>query len=238
MRRGGEALGIHRALSDFRVPIYDLDPSTQNDPLAVTTNHPRTIILATRNAGKVAEMEALLADLGVVLIPAAALDDPPPDVEETAPTLEGNALLKAHALHAHTGLPSLADDTGLEVEALGGRPGVHSARYAGPASGDVANRARLRQEMDGVRDRAARFRTVVAFVEGGQAHTFEGICRGTILDEERGTGGFGYDALFVPEGEARTFAELSADEKNAISHRGRALQDFAAYLRKTLNVRT
>lgn len=191
------------------------------------------IILATRNRGKVAEMQALLAELPVRLHAAADLADAP-EVEEDEPTLAGNARKKAEALHRHTGRHALADDTGLEVDALGGRPGVHSARFAGPEADDAANRARLRRELAGVDDRTARFRTVIAFAEGGDVHLFEGVCPGRIIDEERGSGGFGYDALFVPEGEARTFAELSADEKNRISHRGQALRRFAAYLERRL----
>lgn len=190
-----------------------------------------TIVLATRNPGKVAEMQALLSGLPVSLKTVADFVDAP-EVEEDAPTLEGNAAKKARVLHAHTGLPALADDTGLEVAALGGRPGVHSARYAGPEANDAANRTRLREEMQGQPDRSAQFRTVIAFAEGETVAYFEGVCKGHIINEERGTGGFGYDALFVPGGETQTFAELTASEKNAISHRGRALRKFAAYLEK------
>lgn len=189
------------------------------------------IVLATRNPGKVYEMRSLLSGLQVELISAADIDDAP-DVAEDAETLEGNASKKARALFEHTGLPSLADDTGLEVKALDGRPGVHSARFAGEKPDDAANRKRLLQELKGVGDRGARFRTVVAFVdEGGSIHYFEGICPGEIIREERGTGGFGYDSLFVPAGQDRTFAELPLEEKNEISHRGRSLRQFAEYLR-------
>ncbi len=192
---------------------------------------PLTIILATRNPGKVAEIRALLAEVPVELLAAADVKGAP-DVDEDAPTLEGNAGKKARALHTHTGLPALADDTGLEVDALGGRPGVHSARYAGPAATDAANRARLRRDLAGASDRAAQFRTVVAFAEAETVQYFEGVCKGRLLDEERGDGGFGYDALFVPDGETRTFAELTPAEKNALSHRGRALRAFAEYLQE------
>jgi XTP/dITP diphosphohydrolase len=194
---------------------------------------PLTIVLATRNPGKVAEMRALLAGLPVVLRPASDFREAPA-VEEDAPTLEGNARKKALALHAFTGLPALADDTGLEVDALGGRPGVHAARYAGPDADDAANRRRLRRELAGAADRAARFRTVIAYAEGGDVRFFEGTCEGQILEAERGTGGFGYDALFLPTGQDATFAQLSPAAKNAISHRGRALRAFAAYLRARL----
>ena len=192
------------------------------------------IVLATRNPGKVDEIRALLAGLPVALRAASALEGAP-DVEEDAPTLEGNARKKAEAFYAYTGLPALADDTGLEVAALGGRPGVHAARYAGPACDAVANRALLRRELAGVANRAAQFRTVIAFAEAGTVRFFEGVCRGRILDQERGAGGFGYDALFVPDGETRSFAELSPPEKNVLSHRGRALRKFAAYLRERLS---
>jgi XTP/dITP diphosphohydrolase len=191
------------------------------------------IVLATRNSGKVEEMKALLADLPVTFFTVADYPDAP-DVEEDAPTLQGNAAKKARALHAHTALAALADDTGLEVAALDGRPGVHSARYAGPEANDAPNRALLRKELSGHTDRTAQFRTVIAFMENGQLRTFEGICKGHIIDEERGSGGFGYDALFVPEGATQTFAEMDAAAKNAMSHRGRALRAFAAYLQDRL----
>lgn len=191
------------------------------------------LVLATRNPGKVREIRALLHDLPVRLHSAVDFPDAPM-VEEDAPTLEGNARKKAATLQAHTGLPTLADDTGLEVAALNGRPGVHSARYAGPDADDTANRARLRQAMQHQADRTARFRTVLAFAEDDAVQFFEGICTGRLLDEERGHGGFGYDPLFVPDGETRTFAELSPAEKNRISHRGRALRAFAAYLHQRL----
>ena len=187
------------------------------------------IVLATRNAGKVAEIKALLATLDVEICTVADFVDAP-TVEEDRDTLEGNALKKARALHAHTGLPTLADDTGLEVDALGGRPGVYSARYAGPEEDPIANRALLLRELEGRSNRTACFRTVIAFVGDGEDAVYQGVCNGSILEYERGTGGFGYDSLFVPEGEQRTFAELTAEQKNKISHRGRALIVFRAAL--------
>lgn len=191
------------------------------------------IVLATHNPGKVAELRALLADLPVELVSAAEIDGAP-EVEEDAPTLEGNARKKAEALHAHTGLPSLADDTGLEVDALGGAPGVHSARFAGPAADSEANRSRLLRDLENATNRRARFRTVLAFAEAGDVRFFEGVCEGRITGVERGEGGFGYDALFQPDGETRTFAEMPVEAKNRISHRGRALEGFAAYLHRRL----
>lgn len=192
------------------------------------------IVLATRNAGKVYEMKSLLSGLPVKLISAGDLEGAP-DVEEDAQTLQGNAAKKARALYEFTGLPSLADDTGLEVSALGGAPGVRSARYAGERAEDAANRKLLLRNLKDAEDREARFRTVVAFIDAdGAMHYFEGICPGEIVHEERGSGGFGYDALFVPDGRDLTFAELPLEDKNTISHRGRALRQFASYLREHL----
>ena len=190
------------------------------------------LVLATRNAGKVAELEARLAGLGVELVSAAALDDAP-EVEEDAETLRGNAEKKARALWGHTGRPSLADDTGLEVDALDGAPGVRSARYAGEDADDEANRRKLLAELAGASTRTARFRTVLAYADGDGVRYFDGVCEGLIATEEEGAGGFGYDALFRPaDGDGRTFAQMRTDEKNRISHRGRALDAFAAWLAK------
>ena len=188
------------------------------------------LVLATRNPGKVAELQARLGPLGVDLVSAADLGAP--EVVEDADTLRGNADKKARALARHTGLPALADDTGLEVDALGGAPGVYSARFAGPDADDVANRHKLIADLDGVADRAARFRTVLVFVDrDGQALAFDGVCEGVITEGEVGDGGFGYDALFRPaDGDGRTFAQMSTAEKNRISHRGRALDAFVAWL--------
>ena len=188
------------------------------------------LVLGTGNPGKVDELQALLADLSIDLIPASSLDAPP-DVEEDADTLAGNAKKKAEAFHRHSGLPALADDTGLEVAALEGRPGVHTARFAGPDATPEDNKQRLLDEMHGVEDRRARFRTVVALIEAdGTARTFEGLCRGTIPAAPRGSGGFGYDPLFQPEGHDQTFAEMPADAKNEISHRRRALDALHDFL--------
>ncbi|GAB5520752.1 MAG: RdgB/HAM1 family non-canonical purine NTP pyrophosphatase [Rhodothermales bacterium] len=187
------------------------------------------LVLATRNAGKIAEMRSLLSDLPLTVYNVSDFPNAPV-VDEDAPTLDGNALKKATALFHHTGYAALADDTGLEVDALGGKPGVHSARFASPNATDADNRRHLIDKLDGTDTRAARFRTVIAFVEDGHTHYFEGICEGQILTAERGDGGFGYDALFQPDGYDRTFAELSRDEKNAISHRGRAVRAFVDFL--------
>ncbi|MXW63399.1 MAG: RdgB/HAM1 family non-canonical purine NTP pyrophosphatase [Bacteroidetes bacterium SB0662_bin_6] len=187
------------------------------------------LLLSTRNPGKIAEIRLLLSDLPIALRSVSEIDGAP-FVEEDADTLEGNARKKAETLHAFGGLPALADDTGLEVDALGGLPGVQSARFAGLQADDAANRRKLLADLQAARDRSARFRTVIALADETGTRFFEGVCRGTIIDEERGSKGFGYDRIFVPEGGNRTFAELDAEEKNAISHRGAALRRLAAYL--------
>ena len=187
------------------------------------------LVLATRNPGKVAELEARLSGLGVALVTAASLDAPA--VEEDADTLAGNAQKKARALWEHAGQPALADDTGLEVDALGGAPGVFSARFAGPEADADQNRRQLLAEMAGTETRTARFRTVLAYVDADGVRTFDGVCEGLIATEEAGTAGFGYDSVFRPaDGDGRTFAQMSADEKNKISHRGQALDAFSRWL--------
>ena len=191
------------------------------------------LVLGTGNPGKIEELEALLSDLSIDLVPSHALDDPP-DVVEDADTLAGNAEKKARAFHDDTGLPALADDTGLEVAALDGRPGVHTARFAGPDATPDDNKQRLLEVLDGIDDRRARFRTVVALIdEDGTAHTFEGICAGTITTAARGDQGFGYDPLFQPDGHDRTFAEMAPDAKNDISHRRKALDALRRFLTET-----
>jgi XTP/dITP diphosphohydrolase len=189
-----------------------------------------TFVLATANPDKVAEIAAILGD-GVVLRPRPA---GLPDVVEDADTLEGNARLKAVAVGDAVGEAAVADDTGLEVEALGGAPGVHTARFAGEGATYADNVAKLLAELDGVavERRGARFRTVaLARFPDGTELVAEGLVDGTISTEARGAQGFGYDPLFVPaEGDGRTFAEMSADEKHAISHRGRAFRALAVLL--------
>ena len=198
------------------------------------------LVLATRNPGKVGELRDRLAPLGVELISAADVDGAP-EVEEDARTLAGNAKKKALALHRHTGLPALADDTGLEVYALDMKPGVHSARYAGEKVNDAANRKKLlvnlgaANKRQGTADRAACFRTVLAFAHGGVVRLFEGRCEGEIVKEEAGSEGFGYDSVFQPEGQTRTFAQMKPHEKNAVSHRGQALDRFAGYLQTKID---
>jgi XTP/dITP diphosphohydrolase len=186
---------------------------------------PPRLVAATKNPDKAREVRAVLA----VVAPGVELAEGAdwPDVEESGATLEENALLKARAVAAATGLPALADDTGLEVAALNGAPGVHTARYAGPNAGYAANRRALLAALEGVADRRARFRTVVALVvPGGEEVLAAGVLEGRIATAERGNGGFGYDPIFEVEGQ--TLAELGEDHKNRISHRARALAALAA----------
>ncbi len=192
------------------------------------------LIFATANRHKIDEVSAVLG-------PGFELDTPASagiteEIPETAPTLEGNALQKARYIYERTGADCFADDTGLEVGALGGEPGVWSARYAslageGAPHDSAANVARLLCRLSGVEDRRARFRTVIALILGGREFLFEGTVEGFIIDTPRGTGGFGYDPVFVPEGFDRTFAEMTAAEKNVLSHRGRATGALAEFLR-------
>ena len=179
------------------------------------------IVCASANPRKVEEI-ARLMPRRVELLPRP---DGLGDVDETAPTLVGNAIIKAVEVANHAEAWAIADDTGLEVEALGGEPGVRSARYAGEPADDASNRAKLLAAMEGVADRRARFRTVVALVSWeGDIHYVTGECTGTIATAERGSNGFGYDSVFVPDdGDGRTFAEMSAAEKDSVSHRSRAM---------------
>jgi len=181
------------------------------------------ILLATTNHGKIAELRALLADLNLEII---GLDQLPQrlEVEENGATFLDNALLKARAYARLSGLPTIADDSGLCVQALDGRPGVHSARYAGPGANDAANNAKLLSEMETQTDRRAKFVCIsVCVLPDGETIEATGECAGEILHELRGTAGFGYDPLFFHPPSGKTFAELSAAEKNRISHRARSL---------------
>jgi XTP/dITP diphosphohydrolase len=187
------------------------------------------IVIATRNRGKVEELTSLLHDVKVKVRDVGDFEGLG-EIEEDADTFEGNALKKARVVAHFTGHAALADDSGLEVDALDGAPGVHSARYAGPGGDAVANRLRLLDAMRYVEDRRARFRCVLAFVDGQDEWIFDGSCEGEIIHEERGEGGFGYDPLFVPEGYTVTFAEMTRLEKNTISHRGRAMKKLKVFL--------
>ncbi|MBQ2418596.1 MAG: RdgB/HAM1 family non-canonical purine NTP pyrophosphatase, partial [Alistipes sp.] len=176
----------------------------------------RKLIFATNNAHKLGEVQALLGDaFTLVTLRECGITE---DIPETADTLEGNALQKARYVYEKTGLDCFADDTGLEVDALGGAPGVHSARYATDGHDFAANNRLLLKNLEGITDRTARFRTVIALILDGVEYTFEGRVEGTIATAESGSEGFGYDPLFVPSGEIITFAQMSAEAKNAISH--------------------
>ena len=198
----------------------------------------RRLLVATRNRGKVSELARMFADLDVELVGLDAWPDAP-EVEETGATFEENALIKARAYARFSGLPALADDSGIEVDALGGAPGIHSARYAGEHGDDEANNARLLRELEQVEDRAGRVRCALAFVdlESGREHVAHGVIEGTILRAPRGDGGFGYDPLFLPRGETRTTAEMSAEEKDAISHRAEAARAMRAFLGGVMGAR-
>lgn len=183
------------------------------------------LVLATRNEDKVREIREALQGLPISLLSLMDFSQIE-EIAETGNTLEENALLKAETVAAATGFPALADDTGLEVEALGGLPGVRSSRYAGEDATYADNVKKLLREMKGVppAQRGARFRTVIALASpGGESKTVEGSCGGSINIEARGESGFGYDPVFTPEGSRFTFAELTLEQKNAISHRGKAL---------------
>lgn len=186
------------------------------------------IVFATNNAHKLDEVRQVVGDkFTLVSLRECGIVE---DIPENEPMLEGNALAKARYIYERTGADCFADDTGLEVDALGGEPGVRSARYATDGHDDEANKRLLLERLQGVENRAAQFRTAVALIMGGKEYLFEGIVRGRIATEQHGEGGFGYDPLFVPEGYDRTFAQMSAEEKNAISHRGRAVRKLAEFL--------
>ena len=188
----------------------------------------KKFVFATNNAHKLEEVTAILGDkielLSMKDIHCHA------DIPETADTLEGNALLKARYIFENYNMDCFADDTGLEVEALNGAPGVYSARYAGPGHDSEANMNKLLHEMENKENRKARFRTVIALILNGKEYLFEGVVNGTIINEKRGGSGFGYDPIFVPDTYSETFAEMGNDIKNQISHRAEAVKKLTAFL--------
>ena len=189
----------------------------------------KKLVFATNNAHKLEEIRAILGDKVEIL----SLNDINchTDIPETADTLEGNAELKAAYIYTNYGLDCFADDTGLEVEALNGAPGIYSARYAGGEGHDSeANMKKLLTEMAGKTNRNAQFRTAICLIEKGNKHLFEGIVKGRIIEAKRGNSGFGYDPVFIPEGYNETFAEMGNTEKNKISHRARAVAALCEYL--------
>ena len=188
----------------------------------------KTIVFATNNRHKLKEVrEIILDEVQIVGLSEIGCHV---DIPETANTLDGNAQLKAEYVYEHFGYDCFADDTGLEVEALNGAPGAHSARYAGDSHDTDANIEKLLHVLDGKPNRKARFRTVIALILNGRTVFFEGIIDGQIIDKKTGKNGFGYDPVFVPDGYNETFAELSADIKNEISHRALAVKKLAEYL--------
>ena len=190
----------------------------------------KKFVFATNNAHKLEEVTAILGDkielLSMKDIHCHA------DIPETADTLEGNALLKARYIFENYQLDCFADDTGLEVEALNGAPGVYSARYAGDAHNSEANMKKLLQDMEGIENRKAQFRTVFALIINGKEHLFEGIVKGEITKHRHGTSGFGYDPVFIPEGYTQTYAEMGNELKNKISHRALATNKLCNFLSK------
>ena len=189
----------------------------------------KKLVFATNNAHKLAEVRAILApNFNIVSLAELNCND---DIPETAETLEGNALIKAQYIHDKFGLDCFADDTGLEIDSLGGEPGVYSARYAGEAGCAHENMCKVLEKLGDNPNRSACFRTVIALIQGDKISYFEGKINGDIAIQPRGDSGFGYDPIFVPEGYMVSFAQLSADEKNKISHRALAVKELVNYLR-------
>ena len=188
------------------------------------------LVFATHNQHKLKEIQALLPK-NIQLLSLTDINCEE-DIPETAPTIEGNAILKAKYVAERYGYDVFADDTGLEVDVLNGAPGVFSARYAGQQKSDADNLALLLSNMKDVQNRKAQFRTVIALNLDGALHTFEGIARGSITEAPIGVNGFGYDPAFLPEGYTQTFAQISADEKNRISHRGKAFEQLLRFLKE------
>lgn len=191
----------------------------------------KKIVFATNNAHKLQEIRQIVGnEIEILSLADIGCTD---DIPETADTLDGNALMKARYVKEKYGLDCFSDDTGLEIDALGGEPGVFSARYGGVAHDSERNMDKVLAKMQGVTQRTARFRTVIALIEGERVTTFEGKVEGVILTERHGDEGFGYDPIFAPcEADGRTFAQMTAQEKNAISHRGRATAALVEYLNK------
>lgn len=188
------------------------------------------LVFATHNANKLQEVKELLAPKYEV-IGLTELNDHE-DIPENEPTLEGNALVKARTIWSKYGLSCFSDDTGLEIDALGGEPGVYSARYGGPDKDPEQNMAKVLDGLKDKTDRTARFRTAVALILDGKQHVFNGTVEGTIRKEKSGAQGFGYDPIFQPEGYEITFAEMDSAEKGRISHRGRAIKALADFLKQ------
>jgi XTP/dITP diphosphohydrolase len=189
-----------------------------------------TICLATNNPNKIREMNDIIPkEIKILSLEEIGCYQ---ELEENRDTIEGNSLQKAKYVFDHYHIACISDDTGLEVKALNGAPGVFSARYAGEERNSKANIALLLQNLQNLSDRSARFKTVITFIENSDVHQFEGIVEGTIIDEIRGNNGFGYDPVFVPNGKKITFAEMDENEKNRISHRGKAVQKLLTHIKE------
>ena len=187
------------------------------------------ICLASNNGHKIVELQQMLGDMFLIkTMKEIGCED---DIEEYGTTFEQNSRIKADYIHDRYGVNVIADDSGLEVEALDNRPGVYSARYAGGSTNHQANIKKLLQELDGKENRKAKFRAVITLILNGEHHIFEGEVSGKIITEQRGTDGFGYDPVFVPNGYETTFAEMSAELKNSMSHRANAVIQLLAYLK-------
>lgn len=192
----------------------------------------KKLVFATNNAHKLEEVSQIVKDIvDIVSLNDINCHD---DIEETGSTLEENALLKSRYINVRYGFDCFADDTGLEVEALNGSPGVYSARYAGNAHDSEANIVKLLNELEGVQNRNARFRTVISLILNGEEYLFEGIITGKIITDRKGNNGFGYDPIFIPEGYSNTFAELGNEIKNKISHRAQATKKLCDFLIKNM----
>ena len=189
-----------------------------------------TLIFATNNAHKVAEIKAVIGNkLALLTLEEAGITT---DIPEPHDTLEANAREKSAVIHQMTGQNCFSDDSGLEVTALNGEPGVKSARYAGDGRNFQQNIAKLLYKLEGSSDRSAQFRTVISLIWNNNEYLFEGICKGNIITTQRGTEGFGYDPVFIPEGSDKTFAEMTTEEKNSFSHRRKAMDQLVAFLNK------
>lgn len=188
------------------------------------------LLFATNNRHKIEEVQQLTGNtFQLTGLAEAGITE---ELPETGNTMQANALQKARYAFEKCGLPCFADDSGLEVEALDMAPGVYSARYAGPQKSDSDNMDKLLRELENKTSRRAQFRTVIAFTDGKQDYFFEGIVKGSIISERRGSNGFGYDPLFVPDGFEKTFAEMQPSEKNTLSHRARAMEGFLEFLKR------
>ena len=213
-----------RKMTGKRTQIQPSDTTNMSQSETDAVN----ILFATNNAHKLMEVQAVLGPGFRLVTPREC--GVTEEIPEEQQTLEGNASQKAHYLNDRTGLDCFADDTGLEVKALGGAPGVHSARYATDGHDFAANNRLLLKNLEGATDRRAQFRTVISLILNGEEHLFEGVVEGRIIDREKGHEGFGYDPLFIPDGYDKTFAQMSTEEKNEVSHRARAVRKLAAYL--------